>query len=395
MATAESSSSSSGIAPKAYGDGESKYAKVRELAKGGGGTVWLCRENKLKKSSRTLLVDEEEEGEEAPVATKQEPGDGDDDNSTSPSPLQPDASGRLVAVKKCKAISRDDGLNPSALREIRLLKELRHPNVIEIVDAYSRGSNLYIVFELMYEDLENIIRDKNMAFTAADVKGYLVQALRGVDYLHSQYVMHRDLKPANCLLDKTGHLKLTDFGLARVFGSPNRRYTREVQTIWYRAPELIFGCPDYTQAIDMWSVGCTFAELLLRKAFLPGETEIDQLSKMCAALGTPSERNWPGVSSLPFFVEFEEAPAPPLNIIFTAASSTARHLLQQMLIYDPTRRITAKAALEHPYYRDPLPTPPERLPLPRGGILDRKQNSAPSRFADVKQEPASCQKKLF
>ena len=292
-----------------------------------------------------------------------------------------DDAPRLVAVKKAKSIMGGDGLNPSALREIRLLKELHHPNIISILDVYTKRSNLYIVFELMYEDLEHLIIDKHIPFTAADVKGFLHQVLAGVAYMHAQWVMHRDLKPANCLIDRHGLLKLTDFGLARVFAASEAcRYTREVQTIWYRAPELIFGAHDYTHSIDIWSIGCTFAELLLRVPFLPGASEIDQLSRMCAALGTPCEQNWPGVSALPYYVEFEARQAPPLNAIFPAATPSALHLLASMLVYDPSRRISAADALAHPYFANPAPTPPGRLPLPRCGILDRKMNAAAPRF---------------
>jgi cyclin-dependent kinase 7 len=150
-------------------------------------------------------------------------------------------------------------------------------------------------------------------------------------------------------------LKLGDFGFARQFGSPNPRYTPQIVTRffnllinnnniirWYRAPELLFGAKQYGSSIDMWSVGCIFAELMLRTPYFAGETDIEQLSKIFAALGTPSEEVWPGVTSLPDYVPFNYCPPTPFKQLFTAASDDAIDLLSTFLKFNPNSRLTAE-----------------------------------------------------
>lgn len=167
----------------------------------------------------------------------------------------------------------------------------------------------------------------------------------------------------NLLLAKDGQIKIADFGLAKMFGSPNRNMTSNVVTLWYRSPELLYGAREYGAAVDMWAVGCIFAEMLLRGPFLAGNNEVDQLGKIFHALGTPTEEQWPGMTSLPNFVEYSPCPGTPLKQIFTAASDDAIDLLSKMFAFNPGERITAAQALNHPYFsKDPPPTPPEKLP---------------------------------
>jgi cyclin-dependent kinase 7 len=307
-----------------------------------------------------------------------------------------------VAIKKVFAgTTCSDGVNPSGLREIKVLRESAHENVIDLVDVYVKKRNIYLVMELMYADLEHLIRAEHNVLSAGHIKCILHQLLSGVDYLHRRcHVMHRDLKPANCLVDSRGTVKLTDFGLARTYGSPRCRYTPEVATIWYRAPELLFGARQYTSAIDMWSVGCIFAELMLRNPYLPGETELGMLGLMCAALGTPTEAEWPGLCSLPGYVPFEVVPAPPLSGTFTAADEHALDLLSRMLTYDPAQRISAADALRHRYFREsPAPSRPDELPLPSKSLSDTAtpldiEPPPPSRLRDT-TSTSSVRAKLF
>lgn len=226
-----------------------------------------------------------------------------------------------------------------------------------------KGSNLYLVFELMHGDLEDLIQNKSVLIKGADVRGLLVQIIDAVAYLTSKWVMHRDLKPANFLLKSTGELKLTDFGLARVYGSPNRLYTTEVQTRWYRAPELIFGAHDYTPSADVWSIGCIFAELLKRNPLWPGANEVEMIAHMSSLLGTPRETNWKGVTQLPHYIEFEVVEAKKLTdaIPALATDAIAHDLLTKMLTYDPTRRISAENARKHAYFSDSEVSTPEKL----------------------------------
>lgn len=189
--------------------------------------------------------------------------------------------------------------------------------------------------------------------------------LKGLAVCHKKWVLHRDMKPNNLLIAADGQLKLGDFGLARLFGSPDRKFTHQVFAVWYRAPELLFGAKQYGPAVDIWATGCIFAELLLRKPFLPGGSDLDQIGKIFAAFGTPRQSQWPDVASLPDFVEFQFVPAPPLRTLFPMASEDALDLLSKMFTLDPKNRITAQQALEHRYFSSvPAPTRPDLLPKP-------------------------------
>ncbi|KAM6111517.1 uncharacterized protein FYN12_013539 [Phoenicopterus ruber ruber] len=157
-----------------------------------------------------------------------------------------------------------DGINRTALREIKLLQELSHPNIIGLLDAFGHKSNISLVFGFMETDLEVIIKDTSIVLTQSHIKAYMLMTLQGLKYLHQHWILHRDLKPNNLLLDENGVLKLADYDLAKSFGSPNRVYIHQVVTRWYQAPELLFGARMYGVGVDMWAVGCILAELLLR-----------------------------------------------------------------------------------------------------------------------------------
>ena len=188
------------------------------------------------------------------------------------------------------------------------------------------------------------------------MQSYLYQLLKGVAYCHSHRVIHRDLKPQNLLIDMDGALKLADFGLARAFGIPVRTYTHEVVTLWYRAPEILLGSRHYSTAVDVWSVGCIFAELAANGAPLfKGDSEIDQIFKIFQVMGTPKERDWPGIEELPDYQpSFPSWPAQPLAKRLPALEPDGIDLLERMLIYEPGKRISAKEALLHPYFDDLL-----------------------------------------
>lgn len=164
-------------------------------------------------------------------------------------------------------------------------------------------------------------------------------------------------------MDSDGHVKLGDFGLARVFGSPNRNMTSLVCTIWYRPPELLFGAREYSTSVDMWGIGCILAELLLRVPLFTGTNEIDMLGKIFHVLGTPNEQTWPGVTSLPNYIEFTPNTKMDLTALFTAASPDCLDLLSKLLALDPNHRISASDALAHDYFTNaPVPTNPIDLP---------------------------------
>ena len=207
-------------------------------------------------------------------------------------------------------------------------------------------------------------QDDKISLDGSRIKSFLTGALRGLSFCHKNWVLHRDLKPGNLLIGANGQIKLADFGLARSFGSPGRKFTGQVVTRWYRAPELLFGAKFYGAAVDLWSIGCIFAEMLMRAPFLPGTSDIDQLSRIFTALGTPNSTVWPGIDALPDYVAFNGSatPATPLSDHFRAASPAAIALLSRLLTFCPSRRPTAEEALASTYFSEaPLPASEDEL----------------------------------
>mmetsp|Transcript_7358 Transcript_7358/g.19680 ORF Transcript_7358/g.19680 Transcript_7358/m.19680 type:complete len:364 (+) Transcript_7358:317-1408(+) len=254
---------------------------------------------------------------------------------------------------------------------MKLLREIQHPNVIALRDVFPLKKNIALVLPFMESDLEAVIRDRAIILSPGHIKSFMKMLLSALDACHSNWIVHRDVKPNNCLLASDGQLVLADFGLARTLASPERDktrpYTHQVFARWYRPPELFFGASSYGFGIDVWAAGCIFAELLLRRPWFPGNNDIDQLGKIFQALGTPNESTWPGLSSLPAYVEFQPVTAPPLRSLFPAAvSADALDLLGKMVSLNPAHRPTAAEALSHSYFTsDPPPTPHHLLPRPK------------------------------
>lgn len=190
------------------------------------------------------------------------------------------------------------------------------------------------------------------------VKSFLFQLLTGVAYCHHHRVLHRDLKPQNLLINREGELKLADFGLARAFGIPVRSYTHEVVTLWYRAPDVLLGSRKYSTPVDIWSIGCIFAEMVNGSPLFTGTSEETQLETIFRHLGTPNEITFPGISELPDWRDnFAVYPAPQgLKGLVPKLEQSGVDLLESMLIYDPTQRITAQEARHHSFF-DSLPEP--------------------------------------
>lgn len=169
----------------------------------------------------------------------------------------------LVALKKIKLESEDEGIPSTAIREIALLKELHHPNIVTLQDIVLDSAEITLVFEYLDQDLGHLIEANNREpLDMPIVKSYMKQILEGLAYCHKNKVLHRDLKPQNLLVNKDGVLKLADFGLARAFGIPVKNYTHNVVTLWYRSPDVLMGSQTYSTHVDMWSVGCIFAEMV-------------------------------------------------------------------------------------------------------------------------------------
>jgi len=265
-------------------------------------------------------------------------------------------TGEIVAMKKIRLESEDEGVPSTAIREISLLKELQHPNIVGLQDVLMQEAKLYLIFEFLTMDLKkymdtNIPKDGQM--DPKLTKSYTYQLLQGMLFCHQRRVLHRDMKPQNLLIDKNGCIKIADFGLARAFGIPVRVYTHEVVTLWYRAPEVLLGSPKYSCPIDIWSIGTIFAEMVNRRPLFQGDSEIDQLFRIFRVLRTPTEELWPGVTQLPDFkASFPNWATMNLKNSMKKLEPAGLDLLEAMLVYDPSKRISAKKALLHPYFDD-------------------------------------------
>ena len=293
----------------------------------------------------------------------------------------------IIAIKKFKVQPSQlrEGLNVDSIREIKYLQELSHPSIVALLDVFStKDQNINMVIEYFpHGNLEQLIKDPSVTYGAADVKAWMGMLARGIYYCHSNFVMHRDIKPNNLLIAADGEVKLADFGLARSFADPYANMTHVVITLWYRPLELLYGARHYSGAVDIWSMGMVFAELLLRRPYAAADIsdpsdlltpvgEIAQIDKICEAVGTPSEENWPGVSQLPNYVASEKVVPVRGRDFYTSMFPTAGgmgvDLLMGMLKLDPRKRISAKGVLEHAWWTaEPRPTDKENLPKQGGG----------------------------
>ncbi|XP_057716946.1 cyclin-dependent kinase 11B isoform X3 [Corythoichthys intestinalis] len=274
----------------------------------------------------------------------------------------------IVALKRLKMEKEKEGFPITSLREINTILKAQHPNIVTVREIVV-GSNMdkiYIVMNYVEHDLKSLMETMKQPFLPGEVKTLMIQLLRGVRHLHDNWILHRDLKTSNLLLSHKGILKVGDFGLAREYGSPLKPYTPVVVTLWYRSPELLLGAKEYSTAVDMWSVGCIFGELLTQKPLFPGKSEIDQINKIFKDLGTPSEKIWPGYNELPAVkkMSFTEYHYNNLRKRFGALlSDQGFDLMNKFLTYCPSKRIVSDEALKHEYFREtPLPIEPSMFP---------------------------------
>ncbi|OMP00358.1 hypothetical protein COLO4_12757 [Corchorus olitorius] len=266
------------------------------------------------------------------------------------------------------------------LREIKLLRHMDHENVIAIKDIIrpplrENFNDVYIVYELMDTDLHQIIRS-NQALTDDHCRYFLYQILRGLKYVHSAHVLHRDLKPSNLLLNSNCDLKIGDFGLARTT-SETDFMTEYVVTRWYRAPELLLNCSEYTAAIDIWSVGCILGEIMTRQPLFPGKDYVHQLRLITELIGSPDDSSLGFLRSdnaRRYVRQLPQYPRQNFAARFPNMSPGAVDLLEKMLIFDPHRRITVDEALCHPYLA-PLHDINEEPVCPRPFSFDFEQPS--------------------
>ncbi|WPG97265.1 Hypothetical protein R9X50_00003800 [Acrodontium crateriforme] len=298
-------------------------------------------------------------------------------------------TGNIVALKKILMHNEKEGFPITALREVKLLKMLSHPNILKLEEMAverqldEKGKNgkkratLYMVTPYMDHDLSGMLTNPDINFNMAQIKCYMLQLLEGVRYLHDSHILHRDMKAANILISNRGILQIADFGLARHYdglvpqpkrgsGEATRDYTSLVVTRWYRPPELLLTLKRYTPAIDMWGVGCVFGEMFERKPILEGKTDVDQCVRIFKLVGSPTEQNMPGWSDLPGCEgtkQWQPATGDIDRRFGQRLGAEGLNLLKQLLCLDWRKRINAIDALQHDFFKiNPLPARPEDLP---------------------------------
>ncbi|KAI8352665.1 kinase-like domain-containing protein [Mortierella sp. GBAus27b] len=280
-------------------------------------------------------------------------------------------SGELLALKRILMHNENEGIPITALREIKILKRLKHENIVPLQDMAiqigSRSSrvraSVYMVFPYMDHDLSGLLNNPKVRLSVPQIKLYMKQLLEGTIYMHSQKILHRDMKAANLLISNDGTLKIADFGLARPFKPEGEDYTSKVVTRWYRPPELFLGEKKYGTAVDMWGIGCVFGEMLFGRPVLQGNSDQDQLDKIFQLCGSPTEDTMPGWAALPGLLEENGAVYQinrtyhrKLKEAFEPYGTLAADLMDKLLVLDPKKRLSAVTASDHDYlWIEPLP----------------------------------------
>lgn len=235
------------------------------------------------------------------------------------------------------------------------MKELKHPNIVNLYDVIHTENKLMLVFEFMDKDLKKFMDSKGEKgqLDAPTIKSFMHQLLTGIAFCHENRVLHRDLKPQNLLINNKGQLKLADFGLARAFGIPVNTFSNEVVTLWYRAPDVLLGSRTYNTSIDIWSAGCIMAEMYTGRPLFPGTANEDQLQKIFRLMGTPMERSWPGVSKFPEFKsDWPIYAVQEPQVYLPMIDKDGHDLLRQMLRLRPEERISAQEALGQKWFQE-------------------------------------------
>jgi len=257
----------------------------------------------------------------------------------------------IVALKEIR-LEHEEGAPCTAIREVSLLKDLKQSNIVTLHDIIHTPKSLTLVFEYLEKDLKSYMDDCGGIISLNNVKIFLFQLLRGLDYCHKRKVLHRDLKPQNLLINEKGELKLADFGLARAKSVPTKTYSNEVVTLWYRPPDVLLGSTDYNFSIDMWGVGCIFFEMVSGRPMFPGSTTENELTLIFKMLGTPNDRTWPDISRNPEFINGNYPNYRPEKLLnhVPRIELDGLDLLQKFIQYVPTRRISAAMAMNNSYF---------------------------------------------
>ncbi|XP_073796150.1 serine/threonine-protein kinase MAK isoform X7 [Danio rerio] len=290
-------------------------------------------------------------------------------------------SGELVAIKRMKRkfYSWEECMN---LREVKSLKKLNHANVVKLKEVIRENDHLYFVFEYMKENLYQLMKDReNKMFTENEIRNIMFQVLSGLAFVHKHGFFHRDMKPENLLCMGPELVKIADFGLAREIRS-RPPYTDYVSTRWYRAPEVLLRSPVYSSPIDIWAVGCIMAELYTLRPLFPGNSEVDEIFKICQVLGTVKKSDWPEGHQLASAMNFRfpQCVPTPLKTLIPNATNEALDIMRDLLQWDPKKRPSAVKALRYPYFQvgqllGPRPMTPDARKAPVKAVLPSELRS--------------------
>jgi len=290
-------------------------------------------------------------------------------------------TGQTVAMKRVVLRNEREGFPVTAIREVRALRRLQHPNVVRLVDVVaappplgsSGPGDAYLIFEYAPSDLTGLLAYRKQRLKLPEVKCLIRQLANALDFCHLRKIMHRDLKPSNVLITAKGDLKLCDFGLSRTFSGPGN-YSTRVITLWYRPPELLLGTRHYDQKVDVWSAGCILGELLASHPLFPESSESKVFQKICERCAATNEDRWPmELRALPQWEKFaprrsvQEGESPASDIfreLLAKHGAVAVDLLRSTLQLDPHLRISAQDVLEHRFFaQEPLPCQPHEIKI--------------------------------
>jgi cell division cycle 2-like protein len=273
----------------------------------------------------------------------------------------------VVAIKEIKMQMKQASFPLTSLREINILASFHHPSIVcfkEVIIKKNASRNIFdmkvfIVMEYIEHNLKDFMHAMKQPFSQSEVKCLMFQLIDGVKYMHDNWVLHRDLKLSNILLNNNGKVKICDFGMAHQYNEMPIKYTNEVVTLWYRAPELLLGGTKYSTTVDIWSLGCIMGELLTKEPLFPGKSEIDQIDTIFKMLGTPNSKTWPDFVKLwGRGCKFVKQPFNKLREKFPTTGFVAKpilsaqgfDLLNRLLTYDPQKHINAEDALNHGWF---------------------------------------------
>ena len=271
-------------------------------------------------------------------------------------------SEKIVAIKKLRLNPEIEGTPSTAIREISILKELKHPNIVHLLDVIHTSKKLSFIFEYCETDLKKIEEEylaKKEKMPKNLIKKYLKGILEGISYLHKKKIIHRDLKPENILIGANDTVKLTGFGLARGTGVPIQTYTNEVVSLWYRAPDILLGSKMYENSIDLWSIGCIFGEMLLGRNLFEGKNDAEQCEIIFKIIGTPDEEEFQWLKESPEwnagltgegFTKYNKTNFK--NVFPEINDDNVYDILEKLLVFDPEKRASADTILLHPYFKD-------------------------------------------